>query len=84
MFLGVVIPVGIGAIVSLVALSNLLKWMLHRYQSFTVGALLGILLGSVVGIWPFDASAQPGDYIVGVTLAIAGFAATALLSRLGA
>jgi putative membrane protein len=82
--LNVVIPVGIGAIVSLVALSNVLKWMLHRYQSFTVGALLGILLGSVVGIWPFDASTQLGDYVIGVALAIAGFAATAVLSRLGA
>ncbi len=83
-FLGVVIPVAIGALGSLVILSNFLKWMLRRYPGFTVGLLLGILFGSVVGIWPFDAASLAADYAIGGGLAAAGFAATMLLSRIGA
>ncbi len=83
-FLRVIIPTGIGAIVSLVFLSNLLKWMLHRHEKFTLGMLLGILLGSVVGIWPFDAATTTPDYALGLLLAVVGFVATTLLSRLKA
>jgi uncharacterized membrane protein len=78
------IPVGIGAVLSLVILSNFLKWMLHRHRNFTVGVLLGILFGAVVGIWPFDATSQARDYAAGACLAVAGFIATVLLSRIRA
>ncbi len=83
-FLRVIIPTAIGAVISLVFLSNLLKWMLHRHEKVTLGLLLGILLGSVIGIWPFEAGSQAGDYALGVLLAAAGFACTALLSRISA
>lgn len=49
----IVIPVGIGAVLGIVILSNILKFLLHRYRRATVGVLLGILLGSVIGLWPF-------------------------------
>ncbi len=81
-FMGVVIPVGLGAVLSLVVLSNLLKWMLRRYQQATLGMLLGILLGSVVGIWPFHEASHAVDYVTGAALAGGGFAATFLLSRI--
>ncbi|MFQ5805326.1 MAG: DUF368 domain-containing protein [Phycisphaerae bacterium] len=51
--LKIIVPVGIGAAFGIVALSNLLKVLLHRYHRATVGLLLGILLGSVIGLWPF-------------------------------
>jgi putative membrane protein len=51
--LHILIPVGIGAVLGIVGLSNLLKYLLHRYHRVTVGVLLGILLGSVLGLWPF-------------------------------
>ncbi len=54
--LRVVIPVGIGAVLGIVLLSNLLKILLHRFHRPTVGVLLGVLLGSVVGLWPFTQS----------------------------
>ena len=83
-FLAVMVPVGIGAVLSLVVLSNLLKWMLHRHRNFTVGVLLGILFGAVVGIWPFDETSLAHDYAAGACLAVAGFIATLLLSRISA
>ena len=52
----VVVPVGIGAVIGIVALSNILKILLRRFHRPTVGALLGILLGSVLGLWPFSQS----------------------------
>ncbi len=51
--LKIIIPVGIGAVIGIVGLSNLLKVLLHRYEKVTLGFLLGVLLGSVLGLWPF-------------------------------
>jgi putative membrane protein len=81
-FLRVIVPTGVGAVLTLVLLSNFLKWMLHRHEAVTLGLLLGILLGSVVGIWPFDATSESPDYLLGLLLAMAGFACTFLLSRI--
>ena len=82
--LHVIVPVAVGAIISLVGLSNLLKWMLERHKKPTLGLLLGILLGSVIGIWPFDAASTTGDIVVGAALAAGGFVFTVSLSRLRA
>ncbi len=51
--LKIIIPVGIGAVLGIVALSNLLKLLLHKFEKATLGFLLGMLLGSVLGLWPF-------------------------------
>ncbi len=52
--LWIAVPVGLGVLVGIVALSNALKFLLHRFERPTIGLLLGILLGSVLGLWPFD------------------------------
>jgi putative membrane protein len=66
----VVIPLGIGIVVGVVAVSNLLKWLLTRYRKATLGALLGLLLGAVVGLWPFQQAEAPtvGDTLKGVVV----------------
>jgi len=79
----VLVPTAIGAILSLVLLSNVLKWLLYHHRDATLGVLLGILLGAVVGIWPFDGASLMVDYVIGSSLAVAGLAATMLLSRIG-
>lgn len=55
----VVIPLGIGVVAGVVGVSNLLRWLLHRYEKATLGALLGLLLGAVVGLWPFQDAREP-------------------------
>lgn len=82
-FLSVIIPTAIGALLSLVLLSNALKWLLHRHEKPTLGFLLGILVGSVFGIWPFETNSTGTEYGVAAALAVAGFIATTLLARLG-
>jgi len=63
----VVIPLGLGIVAGVVGVSNLLQWLLQRYQKATLGALLGLLFGAVVGLWPFQQAhePQPGDSIKG-------------------
>jgi putative membrane protein len=57
--MNVVIPVGIGVVLGVVGVSNLLRWLLDRYEKPTLGVLLGLLLGAVVGLYPFQAPVPP-------------------------
>ncbi len=55
----VVVPVGIGVVLGVVVVSNLLRWLLHHHRKLTLGILIGLLLGSVLGLWPFQESVEP-------------------------
>lgn len=57
--ISVVLPVGLGVAAGMVAVSNLLRWLLLRYRKLTLGVLIGLLLGSVIGLWPFQQSVMP-------------------------
>ncbi len=63
----VLLPVGIGVILGVVLVANLIEWLLLRYRQVTLGFLLGLLLGSVIGLWPFQDPVEPkvGDLIKG-------------------
>lgn len=65
--LTVMLPVGLGVVAGIVIVGNLLQWLLHRYRKATLGALIGLLLGSTVGLWPFQQGVAPelGDSIKG-------------------
>jgi putative membrane protein len=65
--LRVVLPVGLGVVVGIVGVSNVLKLLLTRFEKPTLGVLLGLLLGAVVGLWPFQQGVQPalGDIVKG-------------------
>jgi len=57
--LRVVMPVGIGVVVGVVGVSNLIRVCLKRFEKATLGVLLGLLLGAVVGLWPFQQGVAP-------------------------
>ncbi|MEM1071217.1 MAG: DUF368 domain-containing protein [Planctomycetota bacterium] len=57
--LGVIVPVGIGVVVGVVGVSNLLKFLLRRYERQTLGALLGLLIAAPLGLYPFREGIPP-------------------------
>ncbi len=65
--IGVLLPVGLGVVVGVVLVGNLLKFLLNRYRKATLGFLLGLLIGSVAGLWPFRVGQMPeiGDRVKG-------------------
>ena len=52
--LRVLIPVGVGVVIGVVGVSNVVKLCLDRFPRATLGVLMGLLLGAVVGLWPFQ------------------------------
>jgi len=75
--LRVVVPVGIGVLVGIVVVSNLIEAALERFPKATLGVLLGLLLGAVVGLWPFQEGVRPtpGDLHDGEPLTASAIAA---------
>ena len=61
------LPVAAGVILGVVCVSNLLRVLLERHKTATLGVLLGLLLGSVIGLWPFQQGVRPeaGDLFKG-------------------
>ena len=68
----VIVPIGIGIVVGVGVISNLLRWLLRRYEKATLGFLLGLLVGAVVGLWPFQegVAPAPGQTLKGQTVAV--------------
>ena len=66
----VFIPVGLGVVLGVVGVSNLIRVLLRKYEKATLGALLGLLLGAALGLWPFQqgVAPQPGDVVKGRVL----------------
>ncbi|MEQ9498208.1 MAG: DUF368 domain-containing protein [Deltaproteobacteria bacterium] len=65
--LSIVLPVGVGVVIGVLVVSNVLKVLLAKFEKPTLGALLGFLVGAVVGLWPFQQGVAPkiGDTFKG-------------------
>ncbi len=63
----VILPVGLGVVAGIAGVSHALRWLLERYELATLGTLLGLLVGAVVGLWPFQDVRLPdaGELIKG-------------------
>ncbi len=57
--LWILVPFALGAAAGIALLSNALRALLARHSAPTHGALLGLLLGSVLGLWPFQEAVHP-------------------------
>lgn len=66
------LPVGIGVGLGVVCVSNLIRILLERYRAATLGFLLGLLLGAVIGLWPFQQGIRPevGDTVKGQVMTV--------------
>lgn len=63
----VMLPVGIGVLLGIAVVGNALQWLLKHHKKPTLGVLLGLLVGSTAGLWPFQEGVAPqvGDRIKG-------------------
>lgn len=82
---GVLLPVLVGIAVGATLISNAVRFALRRFRQATLGVLMGLLLGAVVGLWPFEDPASPGPLQAASALALtgAGFVLTWTISRFG-
>jgi putative membrane protein len=55
----IIVPVVIGAVLGIGLLSNVLKLLLARFERSAHGVLLGLLVGSVFGLVPFQEAVHP-------------------------
>ena len=78
----IIIPVGIGVVISLIGVTNLLKWLLKHYERATIGFLLGIVIGSALTLLRVVAPESTQDYAIGAGALVGGFVATVLLERI--
>ncbi len=81
----VIVPVGIGIAIGVALISNLVRWTLKHHEPATLGVLMGLLLGSVIGVFPFrEVTPGVGQVLGALGLAAAGFFVTRLIDRIGA
>lgn len=50
----VIVPFAVGCLAGLLSFSRLLKWLLDRWQESVLACLIGLLLGSLWRIWPYQ------------------------------
>ena len=51
--LKIIVPVGIGAVVGLIAFSHFLSWVYKKFRDQTISILTGFILGSLAILWPW-------------------------------
>ncbi len=68
--LSVIVPIGIGVVVGVAVVSNILRWVLHKYERVTIGVLLGLIVAAPAGLYPFRDGVPPqiGDTIKGTVV----------------
>ncbi len=49
----VIAAFGTGAVIGILGFTRLLNWVFKKYHDTTVAALIGLMVGSLYGIWPF-------------------------------
>ena len=68
--LEVIIPVGIGAVVGLIAFSHVLSWLFKKFKNQTLAILTGFILGSLGIIWPWK---NPIEVTFGDKIKVIGY-----------
>lgn len=68
--LSTLVPFGIGAALGLGGMAMLMRWLLVRFPKPTFGVLVGMLIGALIGLYPFATYVQPevGQTVRGVTV----------------
>ena len=80
----------VGIILGLAAFARLLSWLLHNHHSAVIATLIGVMLGSLGAIWPWQTTEGTAttpmfdwSFLGVILLMIAGFILVLLLEKIG-
>lgn len=67
---GILVPVGVGVVVGIAGVANILRWLLDYHEKTTLGVLIGLLIGAPAGLYPFRHGVVPqaGEVFRGAVL----------------
>ena len=75
----------VGAVIGVISFSKILKWLFKKYKSLAYSIMLGLVIGSIEKIWPwnksFSAELSNLDLFVSISLVILGFIIVFLLEK---
>jgi len=75
----------VGALIGVISFSKILKWLFNNYKSLAYSIMLGLVIGSIEKIWPwnksFSAELSNLDLFLSISLVILGFIIVFLLEK---
>ena len=75
----------VGAVIGVISFSQILKWLFKNYKSLAYSIMLGLVIGSIEKIWPwnksFSAELSNLDLFLSISLVILGFIIVFLLEK---
>ena len=75
----------VGALIGVISFSKILKWLFNNYKSLAYSIMLGLVIGSIEKIWPwnksFSAELSSLDLFLSISLVILGFIIVFILEK---
>ena len=75
----------VGAVIGVISFSKILKWLFKNYKSLAYSIMLGLVIGSIEKIWPwnksFSAELSNLNLFISISLVILGFIIVFLLEK---
>ncbi len=75
----------VGAVIGVISFSKILKWLFKNYKSLAYSIMLGLVIGSIEKIWPWNKSFSTElsnlDLFLSISLVILGFIIVFLLEK---
>jgi putative membrane protein len=91
---GVIFAFGAGAALGIITFSKFIKWLLAKYHSLTLAAMVGLMVGSLRKVWPFKIEVEgmtrnvfpdpaQTDFSLAVFLCLAALGLVLVLEKFG-
>ena len=81
--IALITPVGIGAVVGILSGAKIISLLLKKFRQSTYSVIIGLIVGSLLTIFPSDFSFN-SEGIIGIVLGIIGFIIPILFDRMSA
>lgn len=81
--IALIAPVGIGAVVGILSGAKIISLLLKKFRQSTYSVIIGLIVGSLLTIFPSDFSFN-SEGIIGIVLGIIGFIIPILFDRMSA